>query len=198
MNKMKKQKAALRETCLQQRNRKTEEERRHAGQQAAALLQHSPLLVPASHISAYWPVHGEFDVRPVIAMLHGHGKACALPVIPAPKLPLQFRLYHPGDTLAKDAHYGMYQPLAAAKEVTPNLLLVPLLAFDRAGLRLGLGGGYYDRTLAALKNASHRFTAIGVGYAECELPALPKEPHDFALDYVLTEKEIITCGEKPA
>ena len=84
-------------------------------------------------------------------------------------------------------------PLATSPEVQPDVLLVPLLAFDRAGFRLGYGGGFYDATLAALR-AKKPILAIGVAYAGQELASVPHDGHDAKLDYVMTEKELIKCA----
>ena len=84
-------------------------------------------------------------------------------------------------------------PLATALVVEPDVLLVPLLAFDKAGYRLGYGGGFYDATLAALR-AKKKIIAIGVGFSDQEVPQVPHEKHDMKLDYVMTELEMIKCG----
>jgi 5-formyltetrahydrofolate cyclo-ligase len=87
------------------------------------------------------------------------------------------------------------EPLKGAPEVAPDLLFVPLAAFDRTGNRIGYGAGFYDRTLRQLR-AMKPICAVGVGYAAQEAPAIPAEPHDESLDYVLTERELIDCRAK--
>jgi 5-formyltetrahydrofolate cyclo-ligase len=97
-----------------------------------------------------------------------------------------FRNWNPGDRLAPDA-VGISSPLASAGEISPNLVIVPLIAFDRSGARLGQGGGYYDRTHAVLRAGKTPPPAIGLAFAGQEVEAIPREDHDQKLDGVLTE-----------
>ncbi|MFA7431521.1 MAG: 5-formyltetrahydrofolate cyclo-ligase [Rhodospirillaceae bacterium] len=146
-------------------------------------------LPPGAVVAGYWPMRGEIDVLPVLSVLAERGQVTALPAVVDRKAPLVFRRWAPGDAL-EDGLYGTRHPLAEAEEVRPVCLLVPLLAFDRKGVRLGYGGGFYDRTLAALR-AVGPVVAVGVAYAGQEVDALPAEPHDERLDWVVTEKEVI-------
>jgi 5-formyltetrahydrofolate cyclo-ligase len=140
------------------------------------------LKIPAHAIVAgYWPIRDEADPRALMAVLAARGHALALPRIEAQGAPLSFRRWRDGDELI-DNHHGIAQPRDEAERVVPDAILVPLLAFDGAGHRLGYGGGYYDRTLAALKAR-----AIGVAYAGQEVDALSPEPHDHPLDMILTQ-----------
>ena len=102
--------------------------------------------------------------------------------------PLTFRAWTPGETLARGS-FGVHEP-TEGEIVTPDLILVPLLAFDRRGHRLGYGQGHFDRTLEALRNKG-KVAAVGLAFAGQELPEIPTEPHDQALDAILTEKEYI-------
>ncbi len=149
-------------------------------------------LPPGAVVAGYWPMRGEIDVLPVLSVLAERGQVTALPVVIERKAPLVFRRWAPGDAL-EDGIYGTRHPLAEAEEVRPVCLLVPLLAFDRQGVRLGYGGGFYDRTLAALR-AAGPVVAVGVAYAGQEVDALPAEPHDERLDWVITEKEVISIA----
>jgi 5-formyltetrahydrofolate cyclo-ligase len=97
-----------------------------------------------------------------------------------------FRRYTQGDRLEQNPLYNFMQPLENSPIVTPDIILVPLVAFDRSGARLGMGGGYYDRTLAA-----GNFKTIGIAFAVCEVDKIPTEPHDIYMDAILTEKELI-------
>lgn len=140
-------------------------------------------------VAGYWPMRGEIDVLPLLAALAERGQVTALPAVIERKAPLVFRRWATGDPL-EDGLYGTRHPVAAAEEVRPVCLLVPLLAFDRRGIRLGYGGGFYDRTLAALR-ASGPVVAVGIAYAGQEVESLPAEDHDERLDWVVTEKEVI-------
>lgn len=149
-------------------------------------------LPPGAVVAGYWPMRGEIDVLPVLSVLAERGQVTALPVVINRKAPLVFRRWAPGEVL-EDGLYGTRHPPAEAGEVRPVCLLVPLLAFDRQGVRLGYGGGFYDRTLAALR-AAGPVVAVGVAYAGQEVDALPAEPHDERLDWVITEKEVISIA----
>jgi len=140
-------------------------------------------------VSAYWPVGDELDCRPVMRALAERGHEIGLPVVTARATPLTFRRWQPGDRL-EPAGFGLQVPAASRPEVVPELLLVPLLAFDRRGGRLGYGGGFYDRTLALLQ-ARGPALAVGLAYAGQELAELPCGPTDRPLDWIVTESEIL-------
>jgi 5-formyltetrahydrofolate cyclo-ligase len=140
-------------------------------------------------ISAYWPLSDEMDPRPLIHHLHDAGHSIGLPAVLGRGLPLAFRRWEP-DMELEIGHFGVLTPPLGAPEIVPSLLLVPLLAFDRAGYRLGYGGGFYDRTLAGLR-AGTEITAVGIAFALQEVPAVPREPTDQPLDWIVTEREAI-------
>lgn len=142
-------------------------------------------LEPNAVVAGYWPTRDEADPRPLMHALAARGAALALPRIEAQDAALSFRRWAEGDSLV-DNHHAIREPLAEAQRVIPNLVLVPLLAFDATGHRLGYGGGYYDRTLVGLR-AAGPVTAIGIAYAGQEIPAIPHEANDQRLDMVLTE-----------
>lgn len=137
-------------------------------------------------VAAYWPMGDEFDIRPTLNALSGKGWVCALPVVVARDSALVFRRWQPGDNLAS-ATMGTSVPGDASPILVPRVLLVPLLAFDAEGYRLGYGGGYYDRTLATLRR-SGRIWAIGIGYAAQEIDHVPRESFDQRLDMIATER----------
>src|SRR5262249_16887541 len=141
--------------------------------------------------SAYFPLPNEPSTLPLLEHLTEAGIKTALPVTGKRGTPLVFRLWRPGEPTAK-GKMKIEEPLAQAPEVSPDLLFVPLAAFDRAGNRIGYGAGYYDRTLRQLR-AMKPICAVGVAYAAQEFPGLPTESHDESLDYVLTERELIDC-----
>ncbi len=138
-------------------------------------------------VSADWPIGSEIDPRPLMIHLHENGHPIALPVTPARGNPLMFRAWRPEDTLVA-AEFGARVPLASQPELTPRVLIVPLLAFDRTGYRLGYGGGYYDRTLARLRNSGD-VLAVGVAYAAQEVAEVPRGGSDQPVDWIVTETE---------
>jgi 5-formyltetrahydrofolate cyclo-ligase len=143
-------------------------------------------LEPFRDVAAgYWPLDGEADVRPALAMLAREGFGLALPVVVEPHAPLVFRGWTARTRMVKGVHGGQ-EPDPASPLVEPNLLLVPLVAFDGEGHRLGMGGGYYDRTLAGLR-ACRAVVAVGVGHARQKMDRLPRDGHDQRLDWILTE-----------
>ncbi|SDX95472.1 5-formyltetrahydrofolate cyclo-ligase [Citreimonas salinaria] len=139
-------------------------------------------------VSGFLPIRTEIDPRPAMAKAARHGPVC-VPVIEGPGLPLRFARWTPDATLVPGP-FGAATP-AEPEFLEPRVLIVPLLAFDRAGNRLGYGGGYYDRTLAALRARGSR-TAIGFAFAAQEAEGLPLEPTDQPLDLIVTEAEIIS------
>jgi 5-formyltetrahydrofolate cyclo-ligase len=144
--------------------------------------------IPFPHqsiIGGYWPIGGEIDPRPLMTELSQVGMICVLPVVVASAQKLIFRQWKPGEALETGRH-GTYMPSASAIEQIPDLILVPVLAFDKLGYRLGQGGGYYDRTLAALR-AVKSVVAVGLAYAGQEIDEVPYEDHDAKLDWIVTE-----------
>ncbi|MBB5691592.1 5-formyltetrahydrofolate cyclo-ligase [Roseomonas alkaliterrae] len=159
------------------------------GEALAAIVLRDCPPPPGAVVAGFWPMGPEIDLRPLLLALHDRGQPLCLPVTPRRGNPLRFRLWAPGEPLGHGP-MGTRQPLPEAPEVTPGWLFVPLLAFDRAGRRLGYGGGYYDRTLAALPGA----TAVGVAYAEQEMQEVPAGPMDVRLARVATETGVVLCG----
>lgn len=143
---------------------------------------------PGLAISGYWPLPGEIDVRPALVQYHREGHRIGLPVVIAKGAPLLFRQWDPAVDLVQGA-FKVLTPPPEAPEVEPNILLVPLLAFDPDGYRLGYGGGFYDRTLAKLKAKAHTI-AVGVAYAVQEVPMVPRGPFDHPLDFIVTERAV--------
>lgn len=142
-------------------------------------------VVPDGTAALYWPMRTEIDVRPLLDALAAAGMRTALPVAGSPGAPLAFVPWRPGTPLRRH-RFGMLEPAAGAP-VRPDLVVVPLLAFDGTGARLGYGGGCYDRTLRRLRRRGRVFAA-GAAYAEQERDAVPAAPHDARLDAVVTER----------
>ena len=152
------------------------------GHRLIPLLLASPLMpAPGAIVAGFWPLPGEIDVRPLLHALAENGCLLCLPETPPRGSPLLFRQWTPGEALQL-GRFGTRH--STGPVVTPETLLVPLLAFDRSGARLGFGGGYYDRTLPTLPHSR----AIGCAFAAQEVPAVPTEPFDVPLDAVVTEQ----------
>ena len=147
---------------------------------------------PPGIASGYLPVRGELDPLPAMAALAGLGWRLALPVVAGPGVPLAFHAWAPGEPTVP-AGFGLEIPAVDA-EVVPDLLLVPRLAFDARGHRLGYGGGFYDRTIAALRARSGAVRAIGVAFAAQEVPLLPDSETDMRLDAIVTETGPVALG----
>jgi 5-formyltetrahydrofolate cyclo-ligase len=147
---------------------------------------------PGALIGFYWPFKGEYDPRPLVRSLHVQGIRLALPVVVQKAKPVIFREWWPGIPMAN----GIWNiPVPAAGDpVAPDVLLVPVVGFDRQNYRLGYGGGYYDRTLAA---ATTRPRTIGVGFEMARVVTIHPQPHDIPMDQVVTERTVVPsrrCG----
>jgi len=143
-------------------------------------------------VSGFIPYRSEIDVTDLMAELVALGYLTCLPVVLGQGQPLIFRQWQPGDKTQKGA-WDIPVPLSTASLIEPDILLVPLLTFDRQGFRLGYGGGFYDRTIEKLQQIK-RVIAIGVAYSAQEVTNVPKDNHDQQLDWILTEKGPIKCG----
>jgi len=164
-------------------------EDRTAAAEAIAAASLPVELPPGTIVAGYSPINTELDPFPLMHSVAEKGAILALPVIIARDHPLIFRAWRPGEGLVRGP-FGIFQPSSDAPEVDPDIVLVPLAAFDRAGHRIGYGRGYYDRTLQNLR-ASKKITVIGLGFAVQEIETVPRLPHDEQLDCVLTERGLI-------
>lgn len=164
------------------------ERKREAGAKAMAKRGLPIEIAAGTVISGYSPIRNEIDPAPLMLKLAAQGARLALPVINARGKSLTFRAWSPNDRLVLGS-LGIPEPSPAAAELIPNIMLVPLAAFDRAGHRIGYGAGYYDHTFAHLRK-SHHVTGIGLAFAVQETPAIPALSHDVPLDFVLTEKDV--------
>ncbi len=143
-------------------------------------------------ISGFWPLRTELDTRPILEALHAAGYTSCLPVVAQHRAPLVFRVWTPDMDLVAGP-FGESTPPPEAPSAVPDIVLVPGLAFDRQGYRVGYGAGFYDRTLAALR-AVKPITAVGIGYAGQIFAEVPRAPTDEPLDWIITEEEAIACG----
>ncbi len=179
-------KRTLRSAMLAWRSGLEEAERRTAADGLLGTLRRErPIETPAV-VSGFWPIKEEIDIRPLLIELSNQGCQLALPVVQGKGLPLIFRAWRPGDPLEAGV-FGTLQPSAKREVMEPDALIVPLLACDEEGWRLGYGGGFYDRTLAGLR-AKKTITAVGVGFNDQLVPEVPHGPSDQRLDWLLTDK----------
>jgi len=149
---------------------------------SAAILRDCPP-PPGAIVAGFWPLAGEIDTRFLLRVLHLRGHTVLLPETPPRGQPLIFRKWSPDATLIE----GRFKTMHTDGEILdPDYILVPLLAFDFQGDRLGYGGGYYDRTLTALPNAFR----LGCGFSALEIDAVPLEPHDVKMQAIATERGV--------
>ena len=181
-------KAALRAEALARRDALPAAERQAAAEAIAARA--FPIAVSTGSIVAgFSPMRSEINPVPLMRKLAGAGARLALPVVQGRGKPLIMRAWHFGAPL-KSGQWGIREPTADAAEVAPDILIVPLAAFDRQGHRIGYGAGYYDMTIHALR-AKKKVVAVGIAYAAQEIEQVPATDRDARLDLVLTEREVI-------
>jgi len=169
--------------------------RREAAISAAEHLVSQPLFQQSQHIGCYLSYHHELDPEPLIRQIWSLNKKCYLPQL-TPEKSLQFACYEEGDPLFPN-QYGILEPLKRAEQIRAeelDLVVVPLVAFDRAGHRLGMGGGYYDRTFGFLMNEERKKPKlIGYAYDIQRAEMLPVDEWDVMLDGVVTERGWMVC-----
>jgi 5-formyltetrahydrofolate cyclo-ligase len=180
-------KATLRAAALAKRDALSDN-KRTAAAKAIAKRGLPMAIAPGIIISGYSPIRSEIDPMPLLRALAAQGARLALPAVMARGKSLAFRAWSPDDRLMLGP-LGIPEPSPAAAEVIPDIMLVPLAAFDRAGHRIGYGAGHYDFTLAHLRKTK-AIAAIGVAFAAQEIALVPALQHDVALDYVLTETRV--------
>jgi 5-formyltetrahydrofolate cyclo-ligase len=170
-----------------QRARRAKAHARHGGSAGEALARHGIGLcnpVPGGFVSSFLAIGEEIDTMPLMRRLWREQQSICLPVMVGKDKPLKFRMWREGDPL-DEVSWGIREPRASALEVPPDTMLVPLLAFDARGYRLGYGGGYYDRSIAELRS-QFTLVTIGLAYDELEVDAVPHSQYDEPLDWVLT------------
>jgi 5-formyltetrahydrofolate cyclo-ligase len=180
------EKRTLRGAMLAWRAGLGEDERRVAADGLLRTFKHERPVETPCIVSGFWPIKEEIDVKPLMIELFNQGCQLALPVVQGKGQPLLFRAWRPGDPLEAGV-FGTLQPNARREVVEPEVLLVPLLACDEDGWRLGYGAGFYDRTLAGLRKKRNT-AAIGVGFDAQLVPEVPHGPTDERLDWLLTDK----------
>ena len=160
------------------------------GGQVCQQLLDSKRLKTNQIVAVYWPLGDELDPMPLLKRLHHLGHQMVLPVMLGAGKPLIFRTWCPNDRL-QDAQFGTYEPCEDKHALKPDVILAPLLAFDRHGYRLGYGGGFYDRTIEKLRQTKS-VSVFGVAYAAQEMIQVIKGPYDQPLDAVVTELGVIS------
>jgi 5-formyltetrahydrofolate cyclo-ligase len=180
-------KADLRAAALTKRDALSDNKRATAAK-AIAKRGLPMAITPGTIISGYSPIRSEIDPIPLLRALAAQGVRLALPAVMARGKSLAFRAWSPDDRLMLGP-LGIPEPSPAAAEVIPDIMLVPLAAFDRAGHRIGYGAGHYDFTLAHLRKTK-AIAAIGLAFTAQEIALVPALQHDVALDYVLTETRV--------
>ena len=189
-------KQALREYALARRR----SARRAAGPGAGVrAANHYLAAVPTpagAVVSAYCAIRDEIDAMPLLARLAGAGFVCCLPAVVGKGRALQFRVWTPGAALSRGP-FRIPEPPESAAPAQPTHLLVPLLAYDRDGYRLGNGGGYYDRSLRLLRR-TRPVVAVGLAYTEQLVPGLPRAEHDEPLDWIVTERGAMPVSARAA
>jgi 5-formyltetrahydrofolate cyclo-ligase len=188
------QKQALRVRAKADRAKLLPAQKAEAAHAVAELgLSFLPALSPSAIVSGFAPLADEFRLWPLLRRLAADGVALALPVMQGKGKPLLFRAWQPGDQTAPGV-WGIAEPTPEKAQVEPDILLVPLLAFDLAGWRLGYGGGFFDRTLRRLR-AMQPVLAVGIAFNEQRVDAVPHLDYDERLDWVLTPSGPLRCVE---
>jgi 5-formyltetrahydrofolate cyclo-ligase len=182
------QKKTIRRDAVARRDALPAAERAAAAETIARRM--FPLAIaPGVIVSGFSPLKSEINPVPLLRRLSDGGAGLALPVVAGKGKPLIMRAWAFGEPLDSGV-WGIREPKPEAPEVAPDILLVPLLAFDRSGNRVGYGAGYYDMTIAKLR-ALKSVTAVGIAFAAQEIASVPVTPRDARLDLVLTEREVI-------
>jgi 5-formyltetrahydrofolate cyclo-ligase len=182
-----KTKAELRASALAAREKLSDQQRSAAADKLAK--RGLPFeLAPGTVVSGYSPIRNEIDPTPLMQKLAAQGARLALPAVTARGQSLIFRAWSVGDRLMLGS-LGIPEPSPAAAELVPDIMLVPLAAFDAAGHRIGYGAGHYDFTFAHLRKAK-AVMGIGIAFAAQQIDTVPALSHDVPLDYVLTEKRV--------
>ena len=166
----------------------------HASTGPQALKDHGLDFVspaPGAVIAGFLTIRDEIDPLPLMQRLHDLGHPTALPVMEGPGKPLVFRAWAAGEPL-EQVVWGIQEPPASAPAIKPDIVLVPLLAFNTQGYRLGYGGGFYDRSIAQLR-AQKTITTIGIAFDEQKVDVIPHLDYDEPLDWMLTPSGPIRC-----
>lgn len=183
-------KAALRSEARAARAALDHATRAEASEQAASHFFASIAIKPDDVVAAYWRIRDELDCQPILVRLMDSNQPVVLPVVMGQDEPLDLRIWEQGASLYESG-FGTLAPSDLAPRAEPDVVIMPLLGFDKTGTRLGYGGGYYDRTLAHM---TKRPLLVGLAFAAQELEQIPREPHDVPLDAIVTEAGVRHFG----
>ena len=182
-------KATLRGQALTRRNALAESERAEANEKIAERAGEIMISLLPNSVALYRPIGSECDTRGLMVKATSTGAEIALPAI-IDKTTIVFRRFMPGDTLVAGG-FGTTFPSAQAPTVQPDVVVLPVVAFDRGGMRLGYGRGFYDRAIASQREAGRNPKLLGIAFAVQEVSGIPHEPHDVRLDWIVTDREIL-------
>ena len=185
-------KAALRVAAHKRRAAFHPSLRNEAAKAAAVHFFEAVPIAKGEVVAGYWPIRDEMDIKSVVARLMDAGQPVCLPVVLGDEQPLELRLWEDGAPLY-EAGFGTLAPAEEAPRAAPDVIIMPLLGFDKHGTRLGYGGGYYDRTLAWL---AKRPRLIGFAFALQEVDHIPRDAHDVPLDAIVTEQGVRNFEKK--
>lgn len=182
-------KAQLRKACQQQRDALADEERQaYSKAFARHFLKHAK--ADSKVVAGYAAINNELDIMPLMAMLSNGDRICSLPVTSPPSRQLFFRRWHTGTKMVP-GNYRIMMPSQESETVTPDIIILPMVGFDRHHQRIGYGAGYYDCTLRELRKKGYNPFTIGAAYSVQQVDRVPVEPHDEPLDMIITEKGIL-------
>lgn len=188
------QKATLRSERLAARDAISAEDRIEKSMKLAEIGGGLIEVEPGAEVSGFFPIRSEVDVRPLMQQLRERGARLSVPVV-MDKQTIIFRELAPGAPLVSTG-FGTFGPGPEAREVEPDVMLVPLAAFDRAGHRIGYGAGFYDRAIARLHDKGRRPKLIGIAFDCQQIDVVPAEAHDVALDAILTESGLTSIAKE--
>ncbi|MCS6876681.1 MAG: 5-formyltetrahydrofolate cyclo-ligase [Geminicoccaceae bacterium] len=190
---MREAKSALRVRMRALRRARGPDERARAGEAAALRLGALLADLPPGPVALFHALPEEIDTAPAMRAVLATDRELLLPRQAGRSGALSFHLFRPGDPLLRGP-FGVFEPLADAPRREPAILVLPLLAFDRRGGRLGYGAGFYDRTVSAMRARGHAPRLVGYAFAFQEVPSVPVGPRDALLEWIVTERETILCN----
>jgi len=187
-------KSGIRKRVLDKRNSLSISKRKRASRDAVENFIGNIPIEKSDIIASFIPISGEIDISLLNEILHENGNKVVLPAIKEKELPLLFRLFTPEDNLVFNNKYKIYEPAESQEECTPTIVIVPLVACDAKGNRIGFGGGFYDRTIEYLEKKREILT-VGIAYDFQILSEIPTLGHDKELDCIITDKKVIVCDD---